>query len=579
LKVMLKQGMIDEIAEGTQEVAEEASKKPDLKLKLGEIDLTNINIGYDNEGSRLDTGLNLKKLFIEVNEIDLKTQLIDLDNIEIDGLKGQLAFGKFEKQVQEALPKTSVAVKQAQWKFKLNTASFQDIAFKFDDMNSAPVARGMDYKHLDITNFNLEAKNFSYGPEAITGDISKLTVKDKNGLDIKELRTDFAYGSKGASLKGLYLETPYTLIKDQIVVTYPSLEALSTDLASLSIDANLDGSRIGFRDILLFVPTLASTEPFKSNPNAVMNINSRIEGTVGDMRIANLEINGIGTTRIAASGRITGLPDMNKAYFDINVREFRSTSKDLNMFLPKGTLPANIQLPASFAAKASIKGGMTNFNANVNLVSSYGKANVKAKFDQRRKGAEKYDADAELINFDLGSLIKNDSIGRISLKAKVKGTGLDTKTANAVLKAALVKAEFNGYTYRDLNVNGKINNGTFAATAGMEDPNLDFTLEANGGFKGKYPNGKIKLNVDIADLNKLNLHAGPMKLRGNVDADITDANPDNLNGTVSLHHFMFNNGENEFALDSVNVIAVSTPDKNSIVLKSQIANAVIEGKY
>ncbi|RZJ74687.1 MAG: translocation/assembly module TamB, partial [Flavobacterium sp.] len=34
-----------------------------------------------------------------------------------------------------------------------------------------------------------------------------------------------------------------------------------------------------------------------------------------------------------------------------------------------------------------------------------------------------------------------------------------------------------------------------------------------------------------------------------------------------------------FALDSVNVIAVSTPDKNSIVLKSQIANAVIEGKY
>jgi hypothetical protein len=38
--------------------------------------------------------------------------------------------------------------------------------------------------------------------------------------------------------------------------------------------------------------------------------------------------------------------------------------------------------------------------------------------------------------------------------------------------------------------------------------------------------------VDIADLEKLNLHAGPLKLRGVVDADIQSANLDYLNGTV-----------------------------------------------
>lgn len=578
-KLKLKQGIIAEVAQNTQEVVEEASSKPNLKLKLGEISLANINIGYDNEGTRLDTGIELKKLLVQVNTIDLKAQNIELERIELNGLSGRLALGKFEKQVQESLPETSPEVAKSQWKFRLNKADFDNIAFKFDDNNSVPVARGIDYKHLDITGFRLKAEDFVYNPTTIAGNIQTLTVKDKSGLDLKQLQTDFNYGQQGASLKDLYLETPQTLIKDQIVVTYPSLESISENLGALGIDANLDGSRIGFWDILLFVPALAATEPFKSNPDAIMNINSRIDGTVSNLYIANLEISGIGSTAIAASGRMTGLPDIKKAYLDLNIRQFKSTARDINMFVPKGTLPQNIQLPSNFSANATFKGTLDNFNTNLNLTSSFGGLKVKASFDQRRKNGEKYNADAQLNNFYVGRLIKNDSLGRITLNAKVKGTGLDPKTAIATVNGNLAKAEFNGYTYRDLKLNGKINRGQFEATANMNDANLDFDLVASGGFRDKYPTAKVRLNVDIADLNKLNLHAGPMKLRGNVDADITDANPDNLNGTVSLHHFMFNNGKEEFALDSVNVVAVSTPDKNSIVLKSQIANATIEGKY
>jgi hypothetical protein len=45
-------------------------------------------------------------------------------------------------------------------------------------------------------------------------------------------------------------------------------------------------------------------------------------------------------------------------------------------------------------------------------------------------------------------------------------------------------------------------------------------VTSSGSFKDKYPTGKIKLNIDVADLEKLNLHAGPMKIRGVLDADI-----------------------------------------------------------
>lgn len=579
LKVVLKQGLVGEIAQNTQEVAEEASKKPNVTIKLGEIDFTNIDIGYDNEGSRLDTGMKLNKLLVQFNEIDLKEQLIDVKNFELNGLKGQLAFSEYEKQVQESLPEQTAAVANAQWKIKAANANIENVAFKFDDENFAPVKRGIDYMHLDVTNLNLKAKNFSYSPTTISGDVENFTVTDKSGVDIKQFNGQLFYGPTRAELRDFYLETPRTVLRDDIVVGYPSIESLTKDISKLSIDANLVDSHVSFRDVLLFAPQLAGVAPFKGNANGVMHINGSVEGTVADLYVNNLKISGIGSSAVALSGRIQGLPDMEKARFDVNIRNFRTTERDIMNFIPAGTLPANINIPSSMALNGSFRGSINNFNTNMNISSSYGNAKVVGTLDQRVKGRERYDATVNLMNFDIGKLISNDSIGRISLKAKVKGTGFEPQTANAVVDATITKAEFKGYTYRNLDLKGNIANGQYDVVADMNDPNLEFDLEAKGGFNGKYPNGKIKLNVDIADLEKLNLHAGPLKMRGNLDADITDGNPDNLNGIVTMHHFMFNNGKEQFALDSINIAATSTPDRNTIVLRSQIINASIDGKY
>jgi hypothetical protein len=579
LKVVLKQGLVGEIAQNTQEIAEEASKKPDVKIKLGQLDFTNIDIGYDSEGSHLDTGMKLDKLLVEFNEIDLKQQLIDVENFELNGLKGQLAFTEYEKQVQEALPEQTAAVANAQWKIKLANADIKDVAFKFDDANFVPVNRGIDYKHLDVTGFNLEAKEFAYSPETISAEIANFSMSEKSGAVIEEFRGRVFYGPKGAELRDFYLETPRTLLRDDIVVAYPSVETVSKDLSKLSIDANLQDSHVSFQDILIFAPQLANTPPFKGNANEILYIDGSVEGSMADLYIQNLSVSGFGNTAIAASGRVRGLPDVNKAYFDLNIRQFRTTSRDIKSLLPVGTLPPNINIPPSVAVNGRFTGTINNFNTNMNLSSSYGGAKVVAAFDQRVKGRERYDANVNVNNFDLGTLISNDSIGRVTLTAKVKGTGLDPQTANATVVANVIRAEFNGYNYKDLNLNGNISNGRYDVVADMDDPNIDFDLQANGGFKDKYPNGKIKLNVDIADLEKLNLHAGPLKMRGNLDADFTDGNPDNLNGIVTLHHFMFNNGKEQFALDSINIAAVSTPDRNEIAVRSQILNASIIGKY
>jgi hypothetical protein len=578
LKLVLDQDVVEKIAEVSVETADTISKRPDFNLNLKKISLSKIDILYDNKDSKLDSGIKLGNLNLSVNEIDLNKQFLDCDTFELKNLSGNLRLGVKDKQINAPNLDTT-AIKQAGWKARLNKINIQNVAFKFDDMQSKPTAKGIDYSHLDLSKFNFEAEKLYYGNDTISGNIKKLTVNEKRGLQIQALKTDFFYGPKNASLDNLYLKTPQTLVQDKIKAEYKSLASLQKELGNLTVDANLKQSKIGFKDILLFVPDLQKTNPFKSNPNAVLYVDSRVSGKVKDLNIAKFEMSGIGTTKVSLSGKIAGLPDAEKAYYDLNIKKISSTSKDINMFVPAGTIPKNIQLPSQLSLQGKFKGSVQNFKTNLALNSSFGNAKIDALFDQRIKKKEKYDAEVYLLDFDLGRLIKNDSIGKITLKANVKGNGLDPKTANAVIDGLVQKAAFNGYTYRDLALKGNIANGSFSVKSGMKDPNLNFDLTASGDTKDKYPTVKLKLNLDIADLEKLNLHAGPMKLRGNIDADIANSNPDFLNGKVFLSNVQILQDAEPIVLDSVRVIAFSDNTRNNIKISSQFLKAEVDGKY
>jgi hypothetical protein len=564
------------IAQNSTKTTASNTDSPDLKLLLGEVDLSKISIAFQDEKSKLNTAVDLKKLFVKFDKTDLSNQFILIDKIELTDAKGKLALGKIQKVVTTSQVPSD---ERNDWEVKIKDLAVNRVTFIFDDYNAPANAQGIDYNHLKLSGLSTQIIDINYRTISTSATIQSFKAKEQTGLTIESFKADFFYGRKNAFFKNLYLKTPQTLVQNQIEIGYPSIESISKNLGDLSINANLQKSTIGFKDILLFVPALGTTNPFKDNPNAVVNIDTKVGGKLKNLFIPSLQISGIGSTKIAASGRITGLPDVNKAQFDLVINQFESTAKDLNSFVPKNTIPNTIQLPAAFNLKGSFKGSIQDFYTDLVLGSSYGGAKIKGQFNQKIKNREKYNATAELQNFDLGKLIKNPEIGKLSVKTTIKGTGLDPKTATAILNGTIKQLYYNKYTYQNLALKGNINNGTFEASANSTDPNLTFDLVANGGFKDKYPKGKIKLNIDIADLKKLNLHAGPLKIRGDVVADIQSADIDYLNGSFNILNLTVADAKEQFVTDSITLIATSDTKINSLVFQSPFLNANINGKY
>uniref|UniRef100_UPI0040473EA3 translocation/assembly module TamB domain-containing protein n=1 Tax=Mariniflexile sp. TaxID=1979402 RepID=UPI0040473EA3 len=574
----LKLELNQDLAEATKKVAKKTEKEAAtniLKLNLKNIQFENIDVKYNNAISKLDTKITFDYLKTKVKTIDLEKQTIVLNALELTKTKGELTLGKTENLTKETTETSS----SSPWKIDVNDIAITDLNFALNNNNANKTQQGMDYNHLNLKDLAFKGHAISIGDNAYSGTIESFVFNEESGFKLEALTTDFNYTNQGASLKNLYLQTPQTTLRNNISVTYPSIDSISKNPENLKLDAHLKNSKVGFKDVLLVVPQLNSNAIFKNNPNAIVNFNATIQGKLDNLKIDTFNANGIGSTKVDFNGTITGLPNIDKSVFDINISNFESSSKDIYAYTPKNTIPNTIQLPEKFNLKGIFNGSISNFETNLALKSALGNANIEATFDRTRKNNEKYMADATVEDFDLGTFLKNKQFGKVTANATIKGKSLDPAMANAKLSSKIVKAQFYAYNYQNIDISGSIENGKFVANAHANDPNLTFALDAKGTSNPEKPTVDLKLDLDIIDLNKLNLHAGPLKMRGNVTANFEDLTPDNLNGTLNANNFLVALEKEQFPLDTISVRAVSTIEKDSIILKSQFANGLISGNY
>lgn len=566
-----------------EEVRANNTKPVDLGLTVGNLTVRDIDADYANDASALKARINLGELIAAPQKIDLKTLDIVLKNLTLKNTNAVIAMGATQqaKVVEEQVEKTAQVQAENPWKITLDKVDFANNNIKFDNFNTPRASRGMDYAHLDIKGLTLDAANLTVSPTAYSGDIAKLAMTEQSGFVLKNLRTNFFYNEKGAYLKNLLLETDKTILRNEIGVAWPSLASLSTPLGlgQMLIKADLNNCALSFKDILTFVPTLAAAPPFKGNETAVFRLNAQLKGYLKDLDIPNLELSGLSNTALKISGRIKGLPDGAKAFYNLNIATLRTSQSDLNRLLPAGTLPPTIRIPETIAVKGIFVGAMDAFNTKLDIATSRGTAAVAGVM---RGMGKSYNLTVGAGNLDLGYILKQEAnIGRVTLRVAANGSGFDPKTMVASVKGNVIAAEAKGYRYTNLNLDAKLNKGNITAVANMRDPNLNFDLDATALMKGDFSAVKMDLQLDSVNLQALKLYKDELKIHGHITADLASTNPDALDGTVRINDLIVSNkGQRYAAYDTIAIDAFAGEDgSRTINLKAEAISMNLNGQY
>ncbi len=552
---------------------------PDVSIE--EINASNINIDYGNTITAVDSKVNLGSLHVEFDKLDLPDQDVKLRLVHLQNTKGSFALGQ---EAQKAVGATATEVKTAMkngWTVQLAKLNLDTLDFKFDDLTQKKLTKGIDYNHLDLKNLYVDASAISYTADSISGKINQLSVQENSGLDLKNTQTDFYYDQHRVRLDNLVLETPKTIIRDQIDLTYPSIDTIAKAPGVLGIKARFIDSKIAVSDLLLFAPFLSAQDPFRKNQNAVIHINGGIDGKVSDLTFSAMEISGLGDLSVKASGNITGLPNVNKLYLDLMIDHFYARAHDITDFIPAGSIPTDIRIPDFIEAKGKFKGSLQSFSTDMNMNSSYGNAYVNATVKNiTSKGNEIYNANVKTTSFDIGRLIKReDKIGKVTLSAAIAGTGTDPKTANATFKGVISEAQYNDYNYHNIALKGSAKKGDIEMDGKIKDPNITIDLHALANMSGQYPKVNLTLNADSLNLQKLNFYSKDLRFHGLLMANLETADPDYLNGTIELSKATISLSGNTYKIDTMSVVSVATAEEDTLDIRSAFLTAHMHGQY
>jgi hypothetical protein len=560
-------------------VVEAKSNEPiNVDLQLGNINFKQIQFDYLNDVSALKSSLNLGAFSVAVNKIDLSKLDVSLKKIQLSNTNVAVEFGKSQKAIvtKTEVKKEVAAQVNNPWKVEIASIDLDSNELRYDDNNFPRVKKGLDYNHIGITNFSLETRDLVLTPSEYKGELAKLAFNEQSGLQLKELHTSFLYNEKEAMLKDLVLRTGNSMISTNLHAKYPSIESVSKNLSSLYVDANLQSSSIAVKDLLLVNPALA--EQLKGKENNIIKVNAVAKGYVNNLSVSAFGLSGIGQTNIQVAGNIKGLPDAKNAYYDVKLNKFNTTKKDILSFVPAKTLPESIELPDVINVTGYFKGTMNNFGSHINAKTNKGNADVTATMTGKGKS---YNVKAELNAVDLGYILKQqDSLGKITMKATAKGSGFDYKTMNTVVDANVASADVRGYTYTNLQLNAKLNDGNAEVVSTMNDPNIRYDLNATANVKSKYPtNFKMQLQLDTLNLYPLHLMDTVLTLHAIVSADMPSTNPDSLIGNLFITNTKLVNIDKAYATDSIKLVAERTGNEQSITLNSEAANLDWKGEF
>ncbi len=564
--------------ESEAEVEAESNAPFELQLGLENIDIKKIKFDYRNDVSVMAANLNLGELVGKVKSIDLAKLDIQLDRVKLHNTDAAISLGKSAQTriVKEEINKEVAAQANNPWKVRIANIDFEDINFLFDDDNKPTLSSGMDYGHLKIDSFVLKGNKFVFTPTTYLGNITEGSFREKSGFNLKKFQTEFLYSDTAAALHDLYIQTDRTLLRDNIIVRYPSIAAVTKDLGKLYLDANFSKTDLAAKDILVFAPQLRAN--LKGNENAIVHINARVMGYLNDLRIPGFEVSGIGNTVLSMSGNIRGLPDATKARYDFNIANFQTTKADLANFLPPGTIPATVRLPDNMQVSGSFKGLATNFTTDLLLRTNKGNAKIAGTLNSTN---ETYNLRGSLTNVDVGYLAKQDTlVGKVTLNFTANGRGFKPQTMNTNASAFVKNAFVKGYNYQNLDVTASVRRGYTTIDAEMADKSLAFRLNGAALIDDKFAtNIKLRLLLDSILLKPLGFATNDLRIHGNILADFPTTDLNAPQGELKIGELVVYNDGKTYKADTITVTASTNDTGKVITLNSQIATATLQGDY
>lgn len=435
-------------------------------------------------------------------------------------------------------------------------------------------------KMLDFTQLNGEIKDFFIKGANVTTYIDKLSFKDHRGLVVENITSDFTYTKKNILLDGLSMKTPESEMKGRVELKYDRKD-FSDFNNKVVFDVQFDKASIASNDLNYFYNEFGK--------NNVFYVDTHLIGTLNNFTTHNLKLVDKNQSEIVGTinfQNLFGKGDQN-FYMKGNFDRLTSSYDRLKAILPRilgKNLPSTLDKLGTVNMIGGVELTQKYINADVYLMSKLGEleSNLSMQNIDVIDNAL-YKGNLILNDFDLGTLLGKQEIGRATLNLDVDGRGFTQKLLNTAIKGEIRKFYYNGYNYQNITVDGSMKMPYYKGYFNSNDPNLKMDFDGTIDLSLKAKKYDFKAQIDYADLHILNFYKTDSIsiFKGTIDFKADGNSIDDLAGVLHVNDVSYQNSKDSYFFDDFEIVSSFDSDRvRTIDINSpDIITGQIVGKY
>ncbi len=304
-----------------------------------------------------------------------------------------------------------------------------------------------------------------------------------------------------------------------------------------------------------------------------------LSGTGKDLDGENLSFSTDGITSFEGDVKLQSLDDIDNLFVDAQVKTLKTNAQELRAFIPD-SLAVDLASLGNIGFVGNYKGTLTDFKVDGDLKSALGSlsTDLKATFNKDYSDAS-YKGDLNLAQFDLGTFLRDTTLGTLTLDIELDGKGLSIEDVASNLKGKVGAFTYLGYTYHDIDFNGKLNEQMFEGFLKIDDPNVKFIFNGLVDLNESIPKMVFEASLDTIALQPLNLYDGPLGLSTSISANLVGNSADNLIGGLRLDTILLQNGDRTAELDELKINAGDTTGGRFLSLDSEVLKGQVLGLF
>lgn len=407
--------------------------------------------------------------------------------------------------------------------FFISSLELRQAKFSLVNYNAEPAASGFDYSNIRFRDLTANARDFQMKDGEISIDIRHLSGTEiTSRLEIEEFQTNLTFAPTYLEFDQLNLRSAGSHIKNYLRMDLIGPDGFSDFINQVKLTLRMDETKIQLNDLRVFVPSLPEFED-------EIYLSGEVVGTISDMNSEEFLIRLGEKTAIFGAFELDGLPDIEKTYINLSLKNSVISARDLAPYLTP-ELEKEINKFNLIRLDADFTGLLTRFTTNGEFRTSIGNMDGRINYDLVR-GIPSIVSRLRVQNLDLGILVEDrELLQKVSLNGNVNIKGNSAENALIDLNATISQIGINSYNFSNIKTDATYGLNLFRGNFSIDDPNLKAQARGYVNLNESVDSVRMVIQVDTAFLDKINLVETPTFISGKLDIDTKGIDLDDIQG-------------------------------------------------